>query len=391
MDDGSRVRVRSSSSSSTGVRSRDRISWGEEDHVRTLLEARKLLSQGLSPEEEQLRDVSLQEREELQGFSKWIHDTKASNSRNKRSKYRTTTEFSESKLGGNSSGGSVTCKTVYERERERCRGVVDTKLKNRTRFGDRHTTHWWGKYWSLFLIEYLCLGGNMARLVLKIETKERCVAMRLDYVLTIRLSSLFTSYNLWISVSEAWNDNLQLLTSSQLLTRCWDDYWSNLCTKVYVELELSTIGLRTPNLCGHFVVTLLDGMPMLEWYMARLVGKNGHQRQMCYIEMGLFAHNRTSYLLWIWRNSNSVTWNNILCASSSQLLTRWWDDCRSNWMPKIVCGVGSVNNRTTYLKVCGTYVVTLLDWMRVGLVMARLVGRNGHQRETCCDKIALCA
>lgn len=60
-------------------------------------------------------------------------------------------------------------------------------------------------------------------------------------------------------------------------------------------------------------------------------------------------------------------------------------------MPKIVCGVGGVNNRTTYLKVCGTYVVTLLDWMRVGLVMARLVGRNGHQRETCCDKIALCA
>ena len=139
MDDGSRVRVRSSSSSTLG--SSDRISWGEEDHVRTLLEARKLLSQGLSPEEEELRDVSLREREELQGFSKWIHDTKASKSRKQRSKYRTTTEFSETKLGGNSSGGSVTCKTVYERERERCRGVVDTKLKHRTRFGDRHTTH----------------------------------------------------------------------------------------------------------------------------------------------------------------------------------------------------------------------------------------------------------
>ena len=139
MGDGSRVRLRSSSSSTVG--SSDRISWGEEDHVRTLLEARKFLSRGSRPEEEELRHVSLREREELQGFSKWIHDTKASKSRNQRSKYQTTTEFSVTKLGGNSSGGSVTCKTVYERERERCRGVVDTKLKHHTRFGDRHTTH----------------------------------------------------------------------------------------------------------------------------------------------------------------------------------------------------------------------------------------------------------
>ena len=82
------------------------------------------------------------------------------------------------------------------------------------------------------------------------------------------------------------------------------------CTKLYVELEVSTIGLRTPKLCGHFVVTLLDGMPMLEWYMARLIGKNGHQREMCYIEIGLFAHNitiftLTSCSLWISRNSIS--------------------------------------------------------------------------------------
>lgn len=58
---------------------------------------------------------------------------------------------------------------------------------------------------------------------------------------------------------------------------------------MYVELELSTIGLRTPNLCGHFVVTLLDGMPMLEWYMARLVVMDGHQKHMSYDEVKLCA------------------------------------------------------------------------------------------------------
>ena len=44
---------------------------------------------------------------------------------------------------------------------------------------------------SLFLIEYLCLSGHMAMFVLQIDTEKRLsVAMRLDCVLTIRLSSL---------------------------------------------------------------------------------------------------------------------------------------------------------------------------------------------------------
>ena len=41
--------------------------------------------------------------------------------------------------------------------------------------------------------------------------------------------------------------------------------------------------------CGPYVVTLLNWTPIFDWYMARLVVKNGQQRDMCYDEIGLCA------------------------------------------------------------------------------------------------------
>lgn len=40
---------------------------------------------------------------------------------------------------------------------------------------------------------------------------------------------------------------------------------------------------------GPCVVTLCDRIPPFEWYMARLVIKNGHQQDMCHYHVGLCA------------------------------------------------------------------------------------------------------
>ena len=43
---------------------------------------------------------------------------------------------------------------------------------------------------------------------------------------------------------------------------------------------------------GPYVVIIRNWTPIFKWYMARLVGKNGHQKDMCYNEIGLCAQNK---------------------------------------------------------------------------------------------------
>ena len=45
------------------------------------------------------------------------------------------------------------------------------------------------------------------------------------------------------------------------------------------------------KVCGPYAVTLLYRTPIFEWYMARLVVKNGHQNDTCYNAIGLCAQN----------------------------------------------------------------------------------------------------
>lgn len=41
------------------------------------------------------------------------------------------------------------------------------------------------------------------------------------------------------------------------------------------------------KLCGPYVIALLIQMPICQWYMGRLVVKNGHYNDMCYNKIGL--------------------------------------------------------------------------------------------------------
>ena len=45
------------------------------------------------------------------------------------------------------------------------------------------------------------------------------------------------------------------------------------------------------KVCGPYVVTLLNGIPMFEWYVARLANENGHPIKMCHNDIGLCAQN----------------------------------------------------------------------------------------------------
>ena len=48
----------------------------------------------------------------------------------------------------------------------------------------------------------------------------------------------------------------------------------------YIDMKVS----------GHYVVTLLNWTPIFVWYIARFILKNGHQKHMCYEEIGVCAH-----------------------------------------------------------------------------------------------------
>lgn len=39
------------------------------------------------------------------------------------------------------------------------------------------------------------------------------------------------------------------------------------------------------------MITLLDGKPLFDWYIARLVVEYGHGKDICYDEIGLCALN----------------------------------------------------------------------------------------------------
>jgi hypothetical protein len=49
--------------------------------------------------------------------------------------------------------------------------------------------------------------------------------------------------------------------------------------------------LEAPKVSGPHVVSLLNQMPKFELYMARLVVKNGHPKDMCHNKIRLCAQN----------------------------------------------------------------------------------------------------
>ena len=60
--------------------------------------------------------------------------------------------------------------------------------------------------------------------------------------------------------------------------------------------------------CGPYVVTLFTQTPILEWYMARLVLKNGHWNDMCYDEIQLCAQNSRHHSRF---NSVHIYWEGL--------------------------------------------------------------------------------
>lgn len=43
------------------------------------------------------------------------------------------------------------------------------------------------------------------------------------------------------------------------------------------------------KMCGLYVVGLINGTPIIEWWMVMLVVKKKHQKDICYEESGLCA------------------------------------------------------------------------------------------------------
>jgi hypothetical protein len=127
---------------------------------------------------------------------------------------------------------------------------------------------------------------------------------------------------------------------------------------------------------GPYVVTLKRTL-IFEWYLQKLLVKNGHENDMCDHEIGLCAQNigttwgstvnitigrgyviayrereslhwpsTTFCILW---NSDSETWKWVN-LHDLQLLT-WWDISWFYPIARIVCGVGSAHNRAMYLNI----------------------------------------
>lgn len=50
------------------------------------------------------------------------------------------------------------------------------------------------------------------------------------------------------------------------------------------------------NVCGPYVVILLNKAPLFDLYIARLMVKIGHQNNTCHNEVGLCAHDINTIL-----------------------------------------------------------------------------------------------
>ena len=109
-----------------------------------------------------------------------------------------------------------------------------------------------------------------------------------------------------------------------------------------------------------YVFNLLNCTPILEWYIIRLVIKNGHPEDMCYKNEFYAKKNYLTIIglimntNWVgWERarererdhlySNYATWNDNLCDLQS-LLIGWANPTIRN-----VCGVGRVHNEAAYL------------------------------------------
>ena len=121
--------------------------WEGEEHLRTLRSVRDLLARGppavvgaagevvqeeKAEEEWQEREGRLRQRETLQKFSHWICEERASRTLGGgRASCQDFGSFAGSSFRG--SNGSEMCKTIYDRERQRC------KLTNGTTMANHHT------------------------------------------------------------------------------------------------------------------------------------------------------------------------------------------------------------------------------------------------------------
>ena len=140
--------------------------------------------------------------------------------------------------------------------------------------------------------------------------------------------------------------------------------------------------------CGAYVVTLLNYSPIFEWYMARLVVKSRHQKDIiCFDEVGLCTlpyrhHSRVN-------SREHDNWEGQCdCLKRTRIFTltsyrvlhlvklllwrnfKWpfsWFIVNENWMSQFLIqsngqiflfGVGSAHNRAAHLTTRGS----LLDW-----------------------------
>ena len=121
---------------------------------------------------------------------------------------------------------------------------------------------------------------------------------------------------------------------------------------------------------GPSVVTLLNWTPIFEQYMARLIVKNGHQKDTCYNEIALCAQNLDAVLgsifNTIWRDYviTKRKWVSFwpLTTFASQFffwtlcdpqLRTGWDNYLFDPKVNIACGVGCAHNRATNLNWMG--------------------------------------
>ena len=96
---------------------------------------------------------------------------------------------------------------------------------------------------------------------------------------------------------------------------------------------------HTLKVCGSNVTILLNWTLLFEWYMARFVVKNAHEKRcMCYKEIELCAQNilttgtigrvcdhwirRTIFTWTSYNHSNSETWNDDLYAWPDELIPK---------------------------------------------------------------------